>query len=366
MRPSVILSTCGTSVLTNGAGPLAPVLLRNSNQPAREPGNPDHDRIQAHLDARVAEMATAMAVRARELSAEINGLLAWYGPARLDAGDLHFLLATDTWLGFAAATMVADWLRGHGARVEVVRQRDLATDSLESFRVALSDLVLWCDQVLAPVREGGQRVVFNLTGGFKSVNGFLQTLGAIHADETFYLFQAGHELMRIPRLPLSLDALPVVAAAPRTFRRLALQLPVSGSEAGAIPETFLLRIGDQLTLSEWGQLVWRRARRTIYAERLLESPSDLITFGPTFVGSASGLAADRLVLLNERLDDLARFVETAGHWNPRSLDWKALRGDPAPPSTHECDAWSDGAARRLYGRWDGPRIVLDRLGSALH
>jgi hypothetical protein len=47
-------------------------------------------------------------------------------------------------------------------------------------------------------------VVFNLTGGFKSLNGYLQTVAMISADRCAFLFEGAPELMEIPRLPVRL------------------------------------------------------------------------------------------------------------------------------------------------------------------
>jgi hypothetical protein len=35
-------------------------------------------------------------------------------------------------------------------------------------------------------------------------------------------------------------------------------------------------------------------------------------------------------------------------------------------STHECDAWSDGDARRIFAHFDGDILILDALDKGLH
>ena len=60
-------------------------------------------------------------------------------------------------------------------------------------------------------------------------------------------------------------------------------------------------------------------------------------------------------------------LESGGKCNVSSLDLKALRGNPRPPSTHEIDAWSDGDAKRIFGHFEGGNhFVLDKLDSGLH
>jgi CRISPR/Cas system-associated protein Csm6 len=65
-------------------------------------------------------------------------------------------------------------------------------------------------------------VVFNLTGGFKSVQGFLQAISSFYADETIYIFQFSSELLQIPRLPIKLDTQGIIDENLTIFRRLGL------------------------------------------------------------------------------------------------------------------------------------------------
>ncbi|MGQ9926489.1 MAG: hypothetical protein ACUVS4_06415 [Chloroflexaceae bacterium] len=111
-------------------------------------------------------------------------------------------------------------------------------------------------------------------------------------------------------------------------------------------------------------MIWGEERKTVYGEKLLPSPDKRLVFGSQFERSVRHLPPDRLALVNERIDDLVRYLVT-GH-NPKSLDLKPLQGDPCPPSTHECDAWSDRDARRIFLHYDGPELVLDALDQGLH
>ncbi len=112
--------------------------------------------------------------------------------------------------------------------------------------------------------------------------------------------------------------------------------------------------------------MWQEHKRTIYGEQLCPSPCQKLRYGAGFEASVTRHASspDRRRMVNERIDDLARFLEKGV--NLARLDFKALAGDPVPPSTHEMDAWADQDAKRLFGHWEGPVFVLDRLGEALH
>lgn len=361
---TLILSTCGTSILTNQTdNDLRATLNRNANHVAAlNIPQPERGIIERHLAAR-REVARALPPsQARRMSAELNGILSWYGGDTPRRGDMHILVSTDTLLGRAAAGIASDWLASNGANASTQTWRDLQTASLESFRVALADAVKWCDDTLPGYREQGWHVVFNLTGGFKAVNGFLQAVGMLYADETVYLFESSDELLRVPRLPIMLDAESAIRAAELPFRRLGNGLEVPGEIP--VAETLLLRLGDRVILSEWGEVIWARGRRAFYREGLLEPLSPKVRVTDSFRASVRRLAADRIAVVNGRIDDLCVFAETGR--NPRSLDVKALRAGPIGPSTHECDAWADQGAPRIFCHYEGSVICLDILGPGLH
>jgi hypothetical protein len=134
----------------------------------------------------------------------------------------------------------------------------------------------------------------------------------------------------------------------------------------AVPETFLLRIDNDVSLSPWGTVVWEQARKELYGEQVWPTPSELFEFGNEFLGSTQGQPRDRLVNLNDKLDKLAVFLEGDQSKSLKSLDLKPLKGNPKPPSTHEFDAWADRDAKRVFCHYKDAVLVLDRLEKALH
>lgn len=303
-KPRLIISTCGTSLLTNNVGPdLRNLLTDFANRSKAEdvPAEP-RQRIQQHLEARRAEFARETALqRLADLSAELNGIIRFYGGNPSVARDQHVLLATDTWLGEATAHIVAAVLERHGHRVEVKRVRDLRTDDPDSFRWAMSDLVAWCAETLKGYREAGYRVVFNLTGGFKSVQGFMQALGMIYADESVYVFERTEQLLRLPRLPVQLDSTAILRQHLAVFRRIAVGLPVRETEVADVPESLVNALDGQAVFSPWGELVWREAYRAVYGAELLEPITPKLVLGPRFQQTLDDLTPDRLRHVNERL-----------------------------------------------------------------
>ncbi len=364
-----ILSTCGTSLLTNGRDQEERSLVnRHTNVKYRDDIDKDiANRLSTIIEQVHTQLKSASIQDVAKMSAELNALIKFYEGKAPSVRDHHILLCTDTWLGEESAKLAEMWLNEEQGckNVQIKRQGDLQTASLHEFQLALSDLIKWSgdENGILSYQQGGYRIVFNLTGGFKSVQGFLQTLAMFYADEVVYIFESGEELLRIPRMPIVMDAVPIVEKHLTTFRRLGLNL--QNDDVNDIPETMLMTIDQTITLSPWGQLIWEQSKKTIYAERVYPSPSDKLRYSRGFEQDVQQLPQQRHVIVNERIDDLVRYLET-DNYNLRSLDFKQLKGDPRPPSTHECDAWHDQDARRMFGHFDDAVFVLDSLGEALH
>jgi len=100
----------------------------------------------------------------------------------------------------------------------------------------------------------------------------------------------------------------------KTWRRLALGLPVKPEKCREIPDSFLLNLDEEL--APWGEL--------------------------------------------------ALHLERPDHPNPRSLYCHKLSGTPVPGCTHEIYAWSDKNAGRIFGICHGHRrFEIKQLGEHL-
>jgi putative CRISPR-associated protein (TIGR02619 family) len=365
--PNFIVSTCGTSLLTADASNDIRNLLTAHANTQHQQDIPDE--VQTHVTQRLALFAQAHDLKTlKKQSAELAGLIAFYGGATLQGKDHHVLIATDTYLGEQGATAIAAVLQQHGHSTEVKRCTDLRTNDLSAYRTALSSLVHWAYETIPSYQASNYRVVFNLTGGFKAVQGFMQTLGALLADECVYVFERSNELIRLPRLPIQMQAEAWVRDKLSAFRRMALGLPVSAEQVQGIPEVLLFSMDGETTLSEWGEMVWREVKPTLYAEQLWPSTSAKLTWGDGFERSVSHLEdRRRMTQVNERIDELVRYLEKGQ--NSKGLDFKAIKGPPQQGATWEMDAWQDGSAKRLFGHYDESDksvFVLDRLDRALH
>jgi putative CRISPR-associated protein (TIGR02619 family) len=368
--PNLILTTMGTSLLTNQAPQDIGKLLRETSNTREDALTPeDRRRLEGHAEAQRQRLQAGGVEDARRWSAELNGLAAFYGGVlRPGHGrpDHNLLVATDTWQGRRAAEIVRSWLEEKGFSVEspLIPSR-LQTSSLADFRTALAWLAGDLNGRIQDYRRKGYRIVFNLTGGFKSVNGFLQTLGTLWADEIFYLFEGGTEPMRIPRLPLHFEPEAIIERDLRAWRRLAIfhERPAGDD----FPTIMMFEVDDGAMLSEWGELIWQSGSNAIYERALLDPPSEQVHYGPRLASDIRrlGLTNEQLRLLNAQIDELSRCIESEGQHNPDSLSFKRLRGDPVPGSTHEAYAWSGRGGYRLFGHHEDRIFVIDHLDKHL-
>lgn len=354
----LILSPCGTSLLTNKAEEeirRLTVGFANAIEPVE---GEEGEKLKKHIVERSDLLDSLPSSKAAKFSAEINGLFHLYGGDFSNASkDAHILLATDTWLGKETASAVGDWLKKQGiGHVEVWGDiAGLRTDSLDNFHSAITYLIRRLEEVIPRYKDAGYKVIFNLTGGFKSIQGVLQTLSQFYADEAVYIFEGGEELLRIPRIPVIIDAKSLVKKNLGVWRRLSLGLKVAGDECIDIPSAFIIELDNEAILSPWGELVWERCKKDIYEEDFWPPPSDAITFTKGFEKIARKLPKDRKYEINKRMDELVLHLEREDHPNPKSLNCHKLQGNPFPGCTHEIYAWSDKDARRIYGRCEGHR-----------
>jgi putative CRISPR-associated protein (TIGR02619 family) len=356
-----LLSTCGTSLLTNGATPDTQTWLKTIANKNTLP-TADAQRLEEHVAACKNRLLEADANK-RSSIAELDSIAAvlqrW--PSRRVQ---HLLVHTDTVAGRATADVVAAVLERNGGQVQLLTAGGLQTDDFPSFHAALDELT---DQIekWMPASQKSSTMVFNLTAGFKSVSAYLQAFGMFHADRCVFLFDGASALMEIPRLPARLADADEVREHLKVFRRLACRYVVSEQEATGVPDSLLLVSDGGVTTSVWGDVVWGRVRKTLLGESLLDPLSPKLVVDDAVRKAFNGLQQeDRRVQVNEALDALSAYLDLE-HEPPKSNTFKKLSGNPKPPATHEMYLWSDGDAWRLFGHYENSCFVADFLGPHL-
>lgn len=357
----LLLSTCGTSVLTNDADSDTLNWLKDIANKANLSAA-DDERLKEHVDARKKLLLQANPAERRRLSAELNGVAAVlerWKPRRIQ----HLLVHTDTATGRGAADIVAAILEKDGGQVQSLTAGGFQTDDFPSFREALAELTVEIEKWI-PTSRQGSTTLFNLTGGFKSANAYLQALGMLYADRCVFLFESASTLMEIPRLPVKLAEAEEVRPCAKLFRQLAYGYSVDEKAAVGAPDSLLLVDDGRVTTSVLGDAVWGRVHKTLLGEELLDPLSSKLVLNESVRKTFNGLREDRRVQVNEALDALSAHLDL-GRELPKSNTFKKLQGNPAPPATHELYLWSDGGAWRLFGHFEAECFVTDSLGCHL-
>lgn len=282
--PNLIISTVGTSLLTNYAGKqkdrrLNQLLRDTANAREKELSEEQRNTIDNAVYAVEFSLQNAVPTELSSLSAELNGLYSYYGQDFWSGSpgmDYHVLLATDTYQGRKTAYLLKEHLKNKGIKaVEIFVPRGLSTRDCSSFTSGINEIIAWCEDTLPGYRQSRYRVVFNLVGGFKSLQGYMNTLGMFYADEIIYIFEAPTaDLIRIPRLPVVMDDIPVLRQKASLFALLENGYLAGKEEVADVPEIYLeFDQEGSYTLSTWGLLVWKRNKEKILGEDLFDFPA---------------------------------------------------------------------------------------------
>ncbi|MFY7802766.1 MAG: putative CRISPR-associated protein [Limnoraphis robusta] len=285
--PQLIISTVGTSLLTNQINPkLHPNnwqdrLNKSANYTVEEmESDPDVKDILEILKKRVEDKLyneDTEEDKIREISAELNGIYGIYEYTEKSQQDQHWLITTDTAQGKIAANLVQSFLKlkFKGMDVQVYTPNNLSTKSTDKFQDGIDNFLKWADETLPGYKNNGYyKIRFNLVGGFKALQGYLNTIGMFYADEIIYIFEGNSELVKIPRLPIELKKSVI---RPVQFALMATEVGIwvkrSELEGVEPAETLLFIVDDEATLTSWGRLTWNNCKRDfLTAEKLLEFP----------------------------------------------------------------------------------------------
>ncbi|WP_017315179.1 hypothetical protein [Mastigocladopsis repens] len=277
----VIISTIGTSLLTNQINRANPdekdwySHLRDTANLSEKETPENVKNIISTLKQRAdAQLSSAKISQIRRSSAELNGIYGIY-QENLSQGkeDIHFLIATDTAQGKTSAQIVEDFLRKQGVNnINIPHLSGLSTASTEAFSLGIDELIVWLQKTIPPLKESQYKICFNLVGSFKSLQGYLNSIGMFYADEIIYIFEGEKsELITIPRLPIAVD---ISLIKPHSLQLALLDAGVelAANETVGIPEAMLAEIDGKMMLSTWGQLIWNQCKDELLSGDLLLFP----------------------------------------------------------------------------------------------
>ena len=279
-----IISTIGTSILTNliDRGEVSEGnwlgILRNSANLKQDELESKAEEVISTLASRALEkLLKNDVVTNRQISAELNGIYGIYG-GRLpeNSPDQHYLICTDTAQGQQTGKLIKDFLEYKDFTVGIITPSQLSTRNTKVFAAGTKELIKWLEENVSWQRDSeDHQVIFNLVGGFKSLQGYMQTFGTFYADESIYIFEGSSELIKIPRLPVQIDTT-IIEKHTLEFAMMTAGAvyPIEGLEG--VPETLLETVEDGnqtfAGLSAWGELVWHRTKSDLLVDDLLPFP----------------------------------------------------------------------------------------------
>ena len=316
-----VLSTVGTSILTN--------LIDNKNSTEaawrntlRDSANVKQDKLEPETEKVINTLTERALAKLMEddaetncrISAELNGIYGIYGgQLPIESRDEHYLVCTDTAQGQKTGGLIRDFLESQGFTVGVVTPSRLSTQDPESFTTGTKELIKWLEDNVPWRRERDYRVIFNLVGGFKSLQGYMNTFGAFYADEVVYIFEAPTaDLIKIPRLPIQINTT-VIERYLTEFALMDAGKLYPLEELEGISETLLELVEENgktyAGLSAWGELLWHRTKSDLLSGNLLPFPR--LVYQQSFIRDCKGLNDQQWTKLQETLAKVAAALESS-------------------------------------------------------
>ncbi len=316
--------------------------------------------------------------RLRKLSAELNALLIFFERNSVKTGNNlvnHILIPTDTYYGKLVSSLLKTLIEQRFKQTVIYAEpiKDLRTSSLEEFHWALKDLAskLIKELDLEGYRQKGYKVIFNLTGGFKSINSFLQVMASLYADESIYIFETSNELLTIPKLPIKVD-MELFEKYLDFFRALELKEKVGSSKIlnnflkeipSDIPESLIIKLNGEISLSPYGELLWLKAKQEIYSRILVEPLSEKLIYTKAFEEQFKKLNDREKRFLNLALDNFNLYLLTNHKYNPSSLRVHEVKNHPEYDL--EFYPFEGNDSRRAYIKRENGKYLLLKIGSHL-
>ena len=149
---NLFLSPCGTSILTNNIdSELRGLLFKTANHQENDLTPDEKSKIAQHIEARKQMILDFQSLaEIKKISAELNGILSYYKDQIPQGGqpDIHYILVSDTYQGRAVGDIIVQWLQLKGLQADIISISDLATGNKDSFRLAMSELVIKCEEII--------------------------------------------------------------------------------------------------------------------------------------------------------------------------------------------------------------------------
>ncbi|MBD2356164.1 CRISPR-associated protein [Tolypothrix sp. FACHB-123] len=282
----LVISTVGTSLLTNQ---IDRAYEDNYYDRLRDTANCSSVEIEKYhedvtdiikiLKERAEEKLGSNIDEIRDASAELNGIYGLYeNKIHQSEQDIHWLIASDTAQDQVSAELLQSFLSQKGLNISIYTPKDFTLGSNEAFTQGIDELLNWFEDIIPGYKDSGYEIQFNLVGGFKAIQGFVNTIGMFYADKIIYIFEGRNsEIITIPRLPIKIDT---EVIKPVAFALMSQGAWIDLKQLTGVPETLLYIVGDKAILSNWGRLIWNRSKNNFLNGDLLVLPH--IKYEPAF------------------------------------------------------------------------------------
>ena len=360
-----ILTSCGLSILTNYLRDnykiFPNVVYKYANLKKEEIDKDFLEKTQNAISKLKQSIIDFDENKLKKISAELNALVTFYNN-NFKKDDYHLLLHTDTYLGDEVASILEYFLQSKGLIAEKFCATDLNTNSLEEFQLSLTEIIKNLSERIEGFKNSGYEIIFNLTGGFKGSNSFLQTMASLYADKSFYIFETGKELLIIPRLPIKIDE-EFFSKNIKIFRANEIGLDIKQEIFKKLPKSVVNQIGNEYFISPWGEIVWQKYKNEIYRKKLIMPISDNIIYSTEFKKDFEKLNSFEKFQLNKSVDKLEKYI--TDNINPSSLRYHELKGEVAKQYSYEFYPFDGNDSRRVFCNENDNKIILGKIDSHL-
>ena len=269
----LIISTVGTSILTNIESANRKLLNNNSNCKEIECAK---DLIEHVNELKIAASSKLESLKnvneLKRLSAELNSLYCIFDKYQNDKEDIHFLISTDTYQGKICGEILKNHLEFNGINAQIETPSSFNTRTKDSFDEGIKNLITWCENIIPAYKNAGYQIIFNLTGSFKSMIGYMNTIAMFYADKITYIFESTQaDLIEIPKLPIELNT--------SNFSSFADKLALASlgynfqlGEISELPELLFDNIENKAFFSVWGELIWSKVKKELLSYKLVNFP----------------------------------------------------------------------------------------------
>jgi putative CRISPR-associated protein (TIGR02619 family) len=316
-RPKVIVSTVGTSLLTSQIdrqqeSDWFPQLTKYANKKSEQLLVEEATQLCELSQRATNKLSAGKQENARKASAELNGI---YGIYQNDLSqgrcDIHFLITTDTAQGQTTATIISKYLSDKGiVNVTSFIPPGLSTATTQDFSGGIDAVIEFLEKQIEPLRKDYE-VIFNLTGSFKSLQGYMNTLGMFYADKIVYIFEgASSELITIPRLPITIDQSKLIPYA-TTLALLAKGDGLKAATVKGLPEGLIAEIDGYYILSNWGNVIWQREKESLLGDKLVDFPG--LIYHDKFREDFKHFSSADRTILQETLAQVSYLFTTHGN-----------------------------------------------------